>query len=142
MAEHSWWTSPLEDDNGNLIMVTGREDVEKFRSNPRFCIRVTITLPYESLPDGMPTDAAAELLGNVLEPLQEEFEKDPVAVLTGVYTGGGERTMVFYTASVHIFNKKLNNALAPLPVLPLKIEAENDPEWLEYQEMEELSRIY
>lgn len=142
MSEDNWWTSPLENDNGQLIMVTGRGDIEKFRNNPRFNIRVTITLPYQSRPDGMPTTEAAKMLEQVLAPLQEIFEKDPVAVLTGLYTGAGERTMVFYTLSVNIFNKKLNQALEALPLLPLKIEAENDPDWLEYQEMEELSRIY
>lgn len=142
MSEDNWWTSPLENDNGQLIMVTGRGDIEKFRNNPRFNIRVTITLPYQSRPDGMPTTEAAKMLEQVLAPIQEIFEKDPVAVLTGLYTGAGERTMVFYTLSVNIFNKKLNQALEALPLLPLKIEAENDPDWLEYQEMEELSRIY
>ena len=142
MSEDNWWTSPLENDNGQMIMVTGRGDVDDFRNNPRFNIRVTITLPYQSRPDGMPTVEAAELLEQVLAPLQEIFEEDPIAVLTGIYTGAGERTMVFYTLSVHIFNKKLNQALASLPLLPLKIESENDPGWLEYQEMEELSRIY
>lgn len=142
MCDDNWWTSPLENDNGQMIMVTGRGDVDKFRSNPRFNIRVTITLPYQSRPDGMPTAEAAEILEQVLVPLQEIFEKDPIAVLTGIYTGAGERTMVFYTLSVNIFNKKLNQALESLPLLPLKIEAENDPDWLEYKEMEELSRIY
>lgn len=141
MAEESWWTSPLEDEAGHLIMVTGRTDVEKFRNNPRFTIRVEINLPYTSTSDGMPDNASAEMLEKVLEALKEEFRKDPVALLTGVYTGAGIRTMVFYTLSTHIFNKKLNAALADLPLLPLEIKAENDPEWLEFQEMEEAGKI-
>lgn len=141
MSEDIWWTSPLEDENGQTIMVTGRGEVAKFRDNPRFNIRITITQPYEARPDGMPIANNEEILETVLENLQKVFEEDPVAVLTGIYTGAGERTLVFYTLSVNIFNKKLNLALEPLPLLPLKIEAENDPEWLEYQEMESLSRI-
>ncbi len=141
MAEESWWTSPLEDDEGNLIMVTGRADVEKFRSNPRFNIRVEINLPYSASADGMPDNASAQLLEQVLDSLQDELRKDPVAVLTGIYTGAGVRTMVFYTLSTHIFNKKLNAALAELPLLPLEITAENDPEWLEFQEMEDAGKI-
>lgn len=141
MSEKSWWTSPLEDDNGNLIMVTGREDVAKFRDNPRFNIRIEITLPYKPKENGMPSDQEAELLEKVLDGLNKEFDKDPVAVLTGIYTGAGERTMVFYTLSVPIFNKKLNLGLQDLPLLPLKITAENDPDWAEYKEMYELSKI-
>lgn len=141
MAEETWWTSPLEDDEGHLIMVTGRADVEKFRGNPRFSIRVQIDLPYSATTDGMPDRASAEMLDQVLESLKSELRADPVAVLTGVYTGAGVRTMVFYTLSTHIFNKKLNQALADLPLLPLEITAENDPEWLEFQEMEEAGKI-
>lgn len=139
--EDNWWTSPLQDDAGNLIMVTGRGDVEKFRSNPRFKIRVEISLPYEAASNGMPTDQAGELLETIIDRLQDEFKRDPVAVLTGIYTGAGERNMVFYTTSTFIFNKKLNDALAPLPLLPLTITAENDPDWAEYDEMRELSEI-
>lgn len=141
MAEEKWWTCPLEDDDNHLIMVTGRSDVEKFRNNPRFNIRVEINLPYSATPDGMPDNAAAEMLEAVLDSLKEELRKDPVAVLTGIYTGAGVRTMVLYTLSTNIFNKKLNTALAHLPLLPLEITAENDPEWLEFKEMEEAGKI-
>ncbi len=141
MAEEKWWTCPLEDDEGHLIMVTGRSDVEKFRNNPRFTIRVEINLPYTATADGMPDNSSAEMLEKVLEALKDELRKDPVAVLTGVYTGAGVRTMVFYTLSTTIFNKKLNAALADMPLLPLEITAENDPEWFEFQEMEDAGKI-
>ena len=129
MAEETWWTCPLEDDEGHLIMVTGRADVEKFRDNPRFSIRVEINLPYSATTDGMPDRVSAEMLDQVLESLKCELRKDPVAVLTGVYTGAGVRTMVFYTLSTQIFNKKLNQALAELPLLTIELTSENDPEW-------------
>jgi hypothetical protein len=48
---------------------------------------------------------------------------------------------VFYTLSTHIFQRKLNEALAELPLLPLQISAENDPNWDEYSEMKSLSEI-
>lgn len=133
-----WWTTPAEDEAGNLLMVTGREDVEKFRNNVRFSIRVEISWKYGS--DGMPSekDGTADLIEKADTGLRMVFHKDPVAVLTGVFTGGGERTWVFYTLSTHIFQKKINEALAELPLLPLEITAENDPEWEAYTEMEEL----
>lgn len=140
--DHSeWWTSPLEDEDGNRIMVTGRGDIEKFRNNPRFNIRVTVSLPYDADAQGMPRREAAEQLEQIVDLMQAELHQDPVAVLTGLYTGAGRRDMVFYTASTNIFNKKLNSALASLPLLPLEISAENDPEWAEYDEMRELSEI-
>lgn len=139
--EADWWTSPLEDEDGNRIMVTGRDNVEKFRNNPRYSIRVQLTMPYNADAQGMPKRADAELLEKIVELMQAELHKDPVAVLTGIYTGAGKRDLIFYTTSTHIFNKKLNAALASLPLLPLEITAENDPDWEEYQEMRELSEI-
>ena len=136
-----WWTSPLEDENGNLIMVTGRGDIDKFRSNPKFKIRVTVTIPYKAISSGMPTDEEADQLQAIADSFDTVLKADPVAVLTGIYTGAGERQMVFYTLSTNIFTKKLNLALEPFPLLPLTITAENDPDWEEYDEMRSLSEI-
>lgn len=130
-----WWTAPAESEDGQLVMVTGRRDVERFRSNPRFTIRVEVTWPYEPLSDGMPAEADSEVMEQVTDLLNDEFHRDPVAVMTGIFTGGGERNWVFYTLSTHIFGRKLNEVLAPLPLLPLKISAENDPDWEAYDEM-------
>ncbi|MCI9607553.1 MAG: DUF695 domain-containing protein [Muribaculaceae bacterium] len=130
-----WWTSPASAEDGKLIMVTGRRDVRKFRENPRFNIRVEVSWKYVSGADGMPSTEDSAMMEEVQERLTSEFDKDPVAVLTGVYTGDGERNWVFYTLSTHIFGKKLNQALESLPLLPLEIYAENDPDWAEYDEM-------
>ncbi len=134
-SNSNWWTAPAEADNGKLIMVSGRSDVEKFRSNPRYNIRVEVAWHYEGDASGMPDDELSKLMEQVQNALQETFKKDPVAVLTGVFTGDNERTWVFYTLSTHIFGRKLNEALSDLPLLPLTISAENDPEWLAYDEM-------
>lgn len=128
-----WWTAPAESENGELIMVSGRRDVARFRDNPRFNIRVEVTWRYGQT--GMPSGADAELMEQAQEALQTALSRDPIAVMTGVYTGAGERNWIFYTLSTNIFGRKLNEALAPLPVLPLTVYAENDPEWAEYTEM-------
>lgn len=116
-------------------MVTGRRDVDKFRDNPRYSIRVEITWPYTGGRDGMPDADTSKLMEEALAALIRTFAKDPVAVLTGIYTGDNERTMVFYTTSTHIFGRKLNESLAPLPLLPITVYTENDPGWAEYDEM-------
>lgn len=135
MAE--WWTAPAEGSDGKLIMVTGRRDVKKFRDNPRFDKRVEVSWKYTSASDGMPSKEDSEMMDEVQKRLTEAFDKDPVAVLTGIFTGDGERNWIFYTLSTNIFGKKLNEALASLPALPLEIYAENDAEWAEYDEMSE-----
>ncbi|MDE6300118.1 MAG: DUF695 domain-containing protein [Muribaculaceae bacterium] len=128
----NWWTAPAEAENGSLIMVTGRSDVRKFRDNPRFSIRVEVTWPYGQ---GMPDEDQSEMMGTATDRFAEILAKDPVAVMTGIFTGDGTRTWVFYTLSTNIFTKKLNEAFEPLPTLPLEIIAENDPDWEAYDEM-------
>ncbi|MDE5642710.1 MAG: DUF695 domain-containing protein [Muribaculaceae bacterium] len=140
--ETDWWTSPTESEDGRLIMVTGRRDIDKFRNNPRFTIRVDISWTYDESPAAaMPSVADSEIMEQATESINAVLDKDPVAVMTGIYTGAGRRDWVFYTLSTNIFNKKLNEALADLPLLPLQIYAENDPEWAEYEEMREISEI-
>lgn len=134
-----WWTCPTESDDGRLIMVSGRRDIEKFRNNPKFTIRVEISWNYEG--EEMPDEPTSQLMEQATDALNSVLDKDPVAVMTGIYTGAGERIWVLYTLSTNIFQKKLNEALAALPLLPLEIRAENDPEWAEYSEMKEISEI-
>lgn len=138
-AKGDWWTCPSEGENGGLIMVTGRRDIAKFRDNPRFNIRVEIAWEYGL--EGMPALEDGEMMEQVTERLQREFDKDPVAVMTGIFTGEGRRDWIFYTLSTNIFGLKLNEALSDLPALPLKVYCENDPDWAQYDEMRFLSKI-
>lgn len=136
-----WWTAPTEGDSGKLIMVTGRRDIASFRTNPKFKIRVEIKWTYECDDSGMPNLPTSTLMEEVQDTLQTVFSKDPVAVLTGIYTGDGQRDWIFYTLSTHIFGRKLNEALAPFDLLPITIYTENDPDWKEYDEMKAASEI-
>lgn len=128
-------TAPATDDNGNTIIVTAITDVAKFRSKPKYAIRVEITLPYSADSLGFPEAKDAELLETITANFEKLLKGKNTAILTGIYTGAGERNWVFYTFSTDIFNRFLNHALAELPLLPLRITAENDPDWAEYDEM-------
>ena len=142
MANKSdWWTAPTESENGNLIMVTGRRDIENFKNNPKFNIRIEVTWKYNSDKSGMPDFEISSLMEEVQTSIEDTFKKDPIAVLTGIYTGDGERNWIFYTLSTNIFGKKFNEALQSFELLPITIYAEKDPEWNEYQEMKSLTEI-
>lgn len=136
-----WWTSPAEGEDGSLIMVTGRRDMEAVMSMGVYNYRVEISWKYEADSKGMPDVPTSTLMEKVHDALQADFMKDPVAVLTGIYTGGGERNWVFYTRSVKIFERKLNEDLADFDVLPITLYVENDPDWNEYKEMREATEI-
>lgn len=129
----TWLTSPFEsNESGNLIMGTIRKDVDKFRNNPKFKYRIEVSWSYPPDSKGMPDEATSEMMEQVEVALNAIFDKDAVAVLTGVYTGEGIRDLVFYTLSLHIFQRKFNEALAPFPSLPLDFSATEDPDWEEY----------
>ncbi len=138
---NDWWTSPTESESGRLGMVTGRRGVEKARESGKYNIRVEITWKYPGNAAGMPDDPTSTVMEAVQDAMTEVFDKDPVAILTGIYTGDNERNWIFYCTSVHIFEKKINLALAPFDLLPISIYTENDPQWLEYDEMREASEI-
>lgn len=136
-----WWTYPAESEDGQTILITGRDEIEKWQKPGKFPIRVTVSWDYAPKPDGMPSDADADLMEQATDALLDEFRKDKAAVMTGIYTGAGRRDWVFYTHSLNIFGKVFNRALAPLPELPLKFEAAEDPDWEEYRDMREATYV-
>ena len=86
-------------------------------------------------PLGFPDEATSHCLEEVTQAFEDNLKGKNTAILTGIYTGAGERNWIFYTFSTDVFGKFLNRALASFPLLPLDIYAENDPDWAEYDEM-------
>lgn len=137
-----WWTAPTEAGNGKMIIVTGRAGLDNVRQTGKYVFRIEATWRYEATADGMPARDTAALMEQVNDALQAAFDADPVAVCTGIYTGDGERNWVFYCRSLHIFQRKFNEALAAIEErLPLEFHAEDDPEWREYDEMSQ-NRVF
>ena len=132
---NDWWTAPAEADNGNLIMVTGRRNMQNVRDTGKYVYRIEMTWTYTPDEKGMPDIATSTLMEQVQDAIEDCFTKDPTAVNTGIYTGDGQRNWVFYARSLHIFQRKINETLAAFPQLPLSFSAEEDPEWEEYDEM-------
>ena len=138
---NEWWTAPTESENGRLVMVTGRRDMEQVMSSGKYNDRVEVTWKYEGEANGMPDKPTSMLMEEVTESLQAVFKKDPVAIMTGIYTGDDERNWVFYVKNMHIFGHRFNQALEQFDLLPIDLYAEKDPDWEEYREMKEHSYI-
>ena len=136
-----WWTAPAESESGAMILVTGRSGLENVIATGEYNDRIEVTWKYESDSKGFPDFATSKLMEEVTDALNKVFDKDRSAVMTGIYTGDGERTLVFYTLNPKYFQNAFNRALAPYPLLPLSIYAEKDPEWNEYREMLEAEII-
>lgn len=139
---NEWWTSPTESETGALIMVTGRQGVEPVIATGKYNDRIEITWKYTPDKNGMPDFKTSSLMEQVTDALNNVFAKDSAAVMTGIYTGDGERNWVFYTLNPKKFQYMLNDALKDFELLPITLYAEKDPEWNEYREMKDLSEVF
>lgn len=139
---NEWWTSPTENETGALIMVTGRQGVEPVIATEKYNDRIEITWKYTPDKNGMPDFKTSSLMEQVTDALNNAFAKDSAAVMTGIYTGDGERNWVFYTLNPKKFQYMLNDALKDFELLPITLYAEKDPEWNEYREMKDLSEVF
>lgn len=136
-----WFTALSEDESGRMITINGREELAEFIQSGKYKERAEVTWKYVDDGKGMPSEAEAERMEVVQDTLQKAMEKkDKLAILTSVYTGGGEKVWVFYTRTVRVFGERLNEALAPFELLPISIYTEVDPEWDEYSDMYEMKQ--
>ncbi|MDO4706902.1 MAG: DUF695 domain-containing protein [Porphyromonadaceae bacterium] len=135
-----WFTALSQDGEGKLIFVTGRKSLEGFRAKGSLKVRVEIKWPYPADREGMPDERTAKLITEIEPRLRQAMECDKLAILTGNYTGSGEKYWVFYTRHLPTFGERLNAALADYETLPLEILCEEDPEWEEYLDMLSMER--
>ena len=131
-----WWTAPSEDSDGNTVLVTGRRALDNVINTGRYKYRIEMTWLYSPDSSGMPNYPTSRKMEQVTDALHATLKRDPVAVMTGIYTGAGERNWVFYAVTLKAFQSALNSALSDIPEqLPLSFHAEEDPTWEEYREM-------
>ncbi|MFZ4456347.1 MAG: DUF695 domain-containing protein [Bacteroidales bacterium] len=134
----NWFTAISQDENEKLITVTGREDLKEFVRSGKFKERAEIYWKFDGDAQGMPKDKLAEQMEEVELALRKAMEKDKLAIMTAIYTGGNQKTWVFYCRAVRVFGERLNEALAGFPQLPIEIYTEVDPDWEEYLDMLEM----
>ena len=132
---NEWFTALSENETGQLVTVSGRDELTEFVQSGKFKERVEITWKYEGDEKGMPSESLAEQMEEVQETLRKAMEKDKLSILTGVYTGGGEKIWIFCTRTVRVFGERLNEALASFDLLPISIYTEVDTAWEEYLDM-------
>lgn len=130
-----WYTAPATAENGRTVMITGRDYMDDVRAAGKHHFLVRVGWNYNALPDGMPEEADARLMEQATDALMAAFKRDKVAYLTGIYTGDGRRDWIFYTKNLAIFGTVFNRALEDVDQMPLEIEALDDPDWEEYDEM-------
>ena len=135
----NWFTAISDNEDGSYTFISGRSGIDEFIKSGKMKQRVEVTWKYEADSKGMPAiDKEAQIMEAVEERLRKAMEKDKLGILTGIYTGQGKRDWVFIIRNLNAFGERLNDALAGLPQLPIKIYAEDDPENEEYKSLLEL----
>ena len=133
-----WFSALSENEEGQMLWITGRDDIEAFKSSGKFKERAEVTWKYSPDSKGLPSNEEALRMEEVENVLRRAMEKDKLSILTGIYTGGGERVWVYYTRTTRVFGERLNAVLEPFDLLPISIYTEIDPDWEEYTGMYEL----
>lgn len=135
----NWFTALSDNEDGTFTFISGRTGIEAFVDSHKFPQRIEVTWTYSADEKGLPVnDQEAEQMEEVGDLLRQKMEKDKLAILTGIYTGQGQRIYVFIARNVDAFGRRLNEALADYPQLPLSLYVEHDPDNQEYREMQEL----
>ena len=73
---NEWFTALSEDESGNLVAVSGRDELTEFVQSGKFKERVEITWKYEGDEKGMPSEELAEQMENVQETLKKAMEEE------------------------------------------------------------------
>lgn len=134
-----WFTALSQNEEGQIITISGRDELDEFIQTGKYKERVEITWKYDGDEKGMPSESEGELMESVEETLRKAMEKkDKLAIMTSIYTGGNEKVWVFYTRTVRVFGERLNEALSSFELLPISIYTEVDNDWEEYKDMYEM----
>lgn len=134
-----WFTALSQNEEGQIITISGRDELDEFIQTGKYKERVEITWKYDGDEKGMPSESVGELMESVEETLRKAMEKkDKLAIMTSIYTGGNEKVWVFYTRTVRVFGERLNEALSSFELLPISIYTELDNDWEEYKDMYEM----
>jgi hypothetical protein len=133
-----WFSALSQNEKDQLIIITGRDDIMEFVRSGKFKERAEVSWKFEGNAQGMPSESLAIQMEEVELALRKAMESDKLAIMTGVYTGGNQKTWVFYSRTIRVFGERLNQAFASFELLPIEIYAELDPDWEEYLDMLEM----
>ena len=71
-----WFTALAESEDGQMIVVSGRDDISDFRKSGKFKERVEVTWSYHSAINGMPSEEEAKKMEEIQLVLQRSMEKN------------------------------------------------------------------
>ncbi len=102
----------------------------------RYPERLVIIWEYENGDErNMPSEDTFGEMEELEELLVQSLDPNGFAILAFVFTSAGKREWHFYVADADIVAHEVNELLADMPELPIRFEAEHDPEWRVFAEV-------
>ena len=70
-----WFTALSQNEEGQIITISGRDELDEFIQTGKYKERVEITWKYDGDEKGMPSESLGELMESVEETLRKAMEK-------------------------------------------------------------------
>jgi len=129
------WATAISTNAHNGRKIIFRYAQELSTSFDQTCqpVRIIIVWKYQS-ESGQPMSEDHQRMNQLEDMLESVLKEDGFATLALVSTGEGLREWTYYAKSESEFMARLNYALAGMPVFPIEIHIECDPNWDMYEQ--------
>jgi hypothetical protein len=130
------WFSIEGDMEEKPFLIRVRDGLQPFIETKLYTHRLEVAYNYDAEDESLlPEEDDRALMDKVEDALSYALERDQQSVLAFVYTGFNQRVWYWYTKSHEEAGNRINEALATFDELPLELEAEEDPDWMEYRDL-------
>ena len=135
-ADSDAWTLAEGSIDGRPSLLRFRPGLREFLGDPRFSRRLHLAWLYtDDGASGMPSSIESEAMENLENSIVHALETSRAGVLAFVFTHRGTREWHYYVADSVDLSALVNGALADTPDLPIELQVEDDPEWLEFSDV-------
>ncbi|MES2628171.1 MAG: DUF695 domain-containing protein [Bacteroidota bacterium] len=135
ITEEDNWTVAEAEETDIPFLIRFRPDMQPFISSEKFNTRLSLTWKYEPDTDsGLPSDEDMEVMDQIEDELLESLEPELKAVLAFVFTGENQRKWTWYAQNETLAGSVMQKVMAEFPSVPLDLETEEDPQWIDYTE--------
>lgn len=131
-----WFNYKFTDEDGNKVMVKGKDKMEEVIASKKFKQRLEVTYHFPfHFEDGFPDEPGMQELDVIEYALEREFLKKDNSVMALSFTGANRRVWYIYSADVYGTVAEINRAVDAED--ELEIIHEPDEEWMFYKTFHE-----
>ena len=128
----NWFNYRFNDEEGNVVFLRGKDDLDKFISSGEYSQRLEIAYRFKGNEKTMlPDETTLGRMDNLEHKFEKEFAREGKAVLALSFTGKNRRVWYVYTSDVHSAIVAIN--MAANVETELDIIHDTDENWAFYK---------